>query len=137
MAKIITRTRDEVYHLWVDALRSGEYHQAQGCLHNPRNYIDDQGDEHWKSDNNNSFQGGFCCLGVLCDLAVKDGGAGWDTPDGPVKSYGEPPDKILDFMGLDQEMVDELVDMNDKHKMTFSEIADVIEQVIMPALDVK
>jgi len=38
---------------WVEALRSEEYKQGQECLHNP-------------SDNT------FCCLGVLCDLYVKD-----------------------------------------------------------------
>jgi hypothetical protein len=37
---------------WVAALRSGEYKQGGGQLHN-------------------SIAGEFCCLGVLCDLAVK------------------------------------------------------------------
>lgn len=36
---------------WVKALRSGKYRQAMGTLHNKDNK--------------------FCCLGVLCDLAVK------------------------------------------------------------------
>lgn len=38
---------------WVDALRSGEYKQASGVL---------------RDDND-----AFCCLGVLCDVAVKEG----------------------------------------------------------------
>lgn len=38
---------------WVAALRSGEYKQANGVLR-----------DEW---------GGFCCLGVLCDLADKEG----------------------------------------------------------------
>lgn len=38
---------------WAAALRSGEYRQGQGTLRSP----DDE----------------FCCLGVLCDLAVKAG----------------------------------------------------------------
>lgn len=38
---------------WVAALRSGEYPQGHGALR--------VGD------------GNFCCLGVLCELAVKDG----------------------------------------------------------------
>jgi len=37
---------------WVAALRSGEYKQIRGTLHN---------------------NDGYCCLGVLCDLAVKHG----------------------------------------------------------------
>lgn len=39
--------------LWVDALRSGDYDQGQGLLR--------------------EVDGGYCCLGVLCDLAVKNG----------------------------------------------------------------
>lgn len=42
----------EVKKLWVDALRSGEYHQTKDRL---------------KSDD------GYCCLGVLCELAVEAG----------------------------------------------------------------
>lgn len=43
----------QVREAWVKALRSGEYPQATKYLH---------------------VEGkGFCCLGVLCDLAVKDG----------------------------------------------------------------
>ena len=40
----------DIKTLWVAALRSGDYEQAQGVL---------------KRD------GGFCCLGVLCDLHSK------------------------------------------------------------------
>src|SRR3954467_3257157 len=45
-------TPKEVRAKWVAALRSGEYKQTKSYLH------DEQG---------------YCCLGVLCDLAVKDG----------------------------------------------------------------
>lgn len=38
--------------LWIDALRSGDYEQGQGALN---------------KDNK------FCCLGVLCEVAIKDG----------------------------------------------------------------
>lgn len=44
----------EVKEKWVAALRSGEYQQAHGMLRN----VDENS---------------FCCLGVLCDLAIKDG----------------------------------------------------------------
>jgi hypothetical protein len=49
----------EVKELWLSALRSGEYVQGKNLLH--KSFPDtDKPDE-------------FCCLGVLCDLAVKNG----------------------------------------------------------------
>lgn len=45
--------RKSVKEKWVAALRSGEYKQATGVLKNK--------------------EGGYCCLGVLTDLAIKDG----------------------------------------------------------------
>lgn len=44
--------KKEVRAKWVAALRSGEYKQAIGYL---------------------KTESGFCCLGVLCDLAEKEG----------------------------------------------------------------
>lgn len=44
--------KTEVKKLWLDALRSGEYTQTTGELKNSE---------------------GYCCLGVLCDIAVKNG----------------------------------------------------------------
>lgn len=137
MAQVIRRTRDEVYHLWLDALRSGKYKQARGCLFDEDSYVDDSGVEIYNDYEDESFAGGFCCLGVLCDLAVKDGGAAWDSKNGPISSYGEPPAYFLEFMGLDGDMVAELISMNDDQGMTFEEIADEIESLIMPALDIK
>lgn len=59
--------------LWVTALRSGEYEQGRHTLR--------KGDQ-------------FCCLGVLCDLAVKEGVipapvAGLSVDDRQVWTYGE------------------------------------------------
>jgi hypothetical protein len=45
--------------LWLDALRSGEYKQAKEMLA--------------KVNPETEEVEGFCCLGVLCDLAVKEG----------------------------------------------------------------
>jgi hypothetical protein len=45
--------KPEVKTAWVEALRSGEYNQGQELLVEPGV--------------------GYCCLGVLCDLAVKSG----------------------------------------------------------------
>lgn len=49
--------KQEVADLWTEALRSGDYQQATGTL------VD--------IDYRNGEIVGHCCLGVLCDLAVK------------------------------------------------------------------
>lgn len=49
----------EIKQRWVSALRSGEYKQAKRALH-PTN-------------------GGFCCLGVLCDLYLQERDRGWQS----------------------------------------------------------
>lgn len=55
--------KPEIKKKWVDALRSGEYEQGKWKLTRIDDYTDSigQGKER------------FCVLGVLCDLAVKDG----------------------------------------------------------------
>lgn len=53
-----------VKQLWLGALRSGKYKQARKALRAGPSILDSTGEE-----NNESF----CCLGVLCDLAVQDG----------------------------------------------------------------
>lgn len=55
----------EVKTLWLDALRSGDYLQGDGYLA----YIDP--DENLDDDGQPVVR--YCCLGVLCDLAVKAG----------------------------------------------------------------
>lgn len=50
--------RAEIKERWIDALLSGDYKQGTGRL---RRQGDDDGPDE------------FCCLGVLCELAVKDG----------------------------------------------------------------
>ena len=45
----------EIKARWVEALRSGRYEQGQSAL------------------NTGGANGQFCCLGVLCELAVEDG----------------------------------------------------------------
>lgn len=44
--------KKDVADLWVNALRSGEYNQGIYVLNN---------------------EGNFCCLGVLCEVAIKNG----------------------------------------------------------------
>jgi hypothetical protein len=67
----------EVKALWLDALRSGEYKQGQGRLR--------------KTEDDGTFS--YCCLGVLCDLYIKQGqpNAAWkgDTYGGGVEYFSE------------------------------------------------
>lgn len=113
---------------WLQALRSGEYEQEQGRL---------------KSST------GFCCLGVLCDIAAKSGVGKWGdfeflivTPLGDVVDADSqvPPPTIRDWAGLsesnpvvDKERNLRIAILNDGDKSlfvrshTFAEIADLIE----------
>jgi hypothetical protein len=66
-----TRERNmdsKIKGLWIDALRSGEYVQGQNALKKVL------GDET-----------GFCCLGVLCDVAIK---SGLDVKESEPSEYG-------------------------------------------------
>jgi len=107
---------------WVEALRSGEYYQAESFL---------------DSDN------GQCCLGVLCDILDED----WtileyNTEDSSgnrmdirgVRVYGSdnysmPSYKLLNKVGLTDRTALTLATMNDEGA-TFKEIADYIEAVL-------
>jgi len=77
--------KPEIKKLWTDALRSGEYHQGRRALNS---------------------EGRFCCLGVLCDLAVKAGAIppGRKDPSGVV-SYGacrvRLPPEVIRWAGLE------------------------------------
>lgn len=51
----------DIKQRWVEALRSGEYLQGTGTLHTRAVGTNFEEAHH------------FCCLGVLCDLAFKDG----------------------------------------------------------------
>ncbi|HEY6018332.1 MAG TPA: hypothetical protein VIY48_00070 [Candidatus Paceibacterota bacterium] len=63
----------EIAELWTEALRSGDYDQATGTL--------------VSVDGSNGEIVGYCCLGVLCDLAVSAGVA--VEYEGPKKHVGE------------------------------------------------
>jgi hypothetical protein len=53
----------EVKKRWLEALRSGEYAQTTGKLHRFAADVFEPSE----------IPPGYCCLGVLCDLAAKDG----------------------------------------------------------------
>lgn len=97
-------TRQEVRKLWTDALTSGEFKQGTGSLR-PRP------DE-------------YCCLGVLCVLAEREGVIeAWN----PLDSH--PPFAVVDWVGLEDASGSFgsgcLVDLNDR-PTSFATIADVI-----------
>lgn len=117
--------------LWVDALRSGEYQQGQQVLCS----IGSSGQER------------FCCLGVACEVMKKHGGdiriertADWEE-NWEEKSYDGnhiyAPDSLMNWLKLknsagnyvrDGGAKSSLAFDNDNYKLTFPEIANVIEQ---------
>lgn len=100
---------------WVAALRSGEYRQWRGDL---RGY------------------GGFCCLGVLCDVHAKETGLSWWRQGIDSSAYmgetGILPDRVCVWAGLDS--CDPIMGdykaaaWNDDLGANFDQIADLIEK---------
>lgn len=118
---------EERVQLLVDALRSGEFNQAQGVLEN----------EH-----------GNCCLGVACRVAMKNGlyvkvdrhegdpstlfdGQGIDLPLSVQEWYGfeqynpllKPEDDVDGYCGA--------IHLNDYKKYDFNKIADAFERTFI------
>lgn len=74
--------KKEIAERWVEALRSGEYNQGEACLRNNSN---------------------FCCLGVLCDLYVKDGHGHWEGKFGEKEldlHSATLPSTVIDWAGM-------------------------------------
>lgn len=109
---------------WLEALRSGEYLQGKGALNQA---------------------GKFCCLGVLCDVAVNSGvpvsvydglelGVQYDGISGGL------PASVSEWAGLHDSEVrdsadpvvsnDPLSRWNDAHDADFNAIADLIEEYL-------
>lgn len=127
--------------LWVTALRSGEYKQAKGSLEVTSEHVESSG----------CSKTGFCCLGVLSDLAVKAGIVtrsvdeyfrvhyGTDND----MSTGHLPHAVRDWAGMGSvdglrdnaaylsggadHYKSSLMELNDYSAFTFAQIADVIE----------
>ena len=113
----LTRRQVEVRRRWTEALRSGRYRQTTGKLR--------------------ALDGGYCCLGVLCDVVAPHL---WDAVNCLHSGqFAYPPDHVADAAHLppnsgahrDRWFVYEgdiaLWELNDIRKFTFSEIADVID----------
>lgn len=59
------RLKPDVKNQWLAALRSGEYEQGKGVLRR----VGTSGNKE------------YCCLGVLCELAVRSGVGQWEDDD--------------------------------------------------------
>jgi hypothetical protein len=110
--------------MWVDALRSGKYKRGKNALRK----IDEKGEEK------------FCCLGVLCDVAIQNGveilvqKSTWHPEN---FAYGKDqvddflPEEVIQWAGLDTEDPEtgrtSLASKNDKD-WSFKRIADSIEK---------
>lgn len=109
----------EVKTKWLAALRSGQFKQGRGRLAR----VTPEGEE-------------FCCLGVLCELAVQEGVAkrklDWEIF---VYDFSEHylPETVAEWSGLDDGQgcrpgtFDSLSVLNDDRCYTFDQIADIIE----------
>lgn len=115
---------------WLAALRSGEYRQGTGVLRT--------------GDNR------FCCLGVACDLLVKQGvlpdwlweaggneeGGSWSVqraakslPDQAMQAMGvETAFGLLPGRTIDQELNGYALSVLNDYGATFEQIADIIER---------
>lgn len=69
--------------MWIEALTSGAYKQVEGAL---RTHDD-----------------GFCCLGVLCDLAVKEAEIGSWKPGAIYTIFETPTDEVSGALPLEVE----------------------------------
>jgi hypothetical protein len=104
---------------WVEALRSGEYRQTRGKLRTSKT------------------NGGYCCLGVLCDVFQKETGVGEWKNSPPyqenmkfLNQAENPPIKVRKWVGLNYKEMKKLIALNDGSHYNFAKIADYIEKNI-------
>lgn len=125
--------KKEVLSKWIEALRSGDYTRGEGYLCR----TDDDGDEL------------HCCLGVLCELAIKDGvkiTKAYRDEDETIVSFNDYqdflPEEVATWAGLphknpsvehlsggdfeDFELTEPLSDLNDQG-YSFQQIAEILE----------
>lgn len=110
---------EEIKKQWADALRSGKYQQGRGWLR---------------------VKDSFCCLGVLCDLHAKATNGAWTVlGQSYVATYKEAatslPGTVVQWVGWDAGMPNveyqtemrSLISLNDALGLSFTEIAEIIE----------
>ena len=96
---------------WKKALISGEYKQGKEVL--------------------KQLDNSFCCLGVLCDIHSKETDTSWDE-----NAYGatyrnesiELPPEVVEWAGIDFDIQEKLIDMNDIQDKSFIDIAYYIDK---------
>lgn len=94
--------KHDIKQKWIEALTSGEYQQGHNHL---------------------QVGGGFCCLGVLCDLHSKETGVQWMVEEHSRMTYfgmrSFMPSEVSDWAGIDQnydkvrDTISDLMQMND------------------------
>lgn len=110
----------EIAQRWVEALKSGEYEQGYGYLN--------------KNDK-------FCCLGVLCELAVHDGilEPAEYSPESGYKMYDHIhasflPPAVASWAGMESDngqnydTGETLVYLNDTSLLSFAQLAAYIHE---------
>jgi len=112
--------KPEIKKKWVDALRSGEYAQGYEILHNEATDT-------------------YCCLGVLCDLAIKDGVPVDTVSFREITMFDDSssvlPKSVQKWAGIsnknpsviDDGVINTLAGLNDAG-LEFYKIADIIEE---------
>jgi hypothetical protein len=127
---------------WLKALRSGDYKQTIGILHRI----------HERQSSGELYTPGHCCLGVLCDVMIKEGDPRmqWQHPEGANcedivwKKDGifnaTLPEELRQEIGFSQYLTapdgkqasveNILVHLNDTQRETFIGIANWIEENI-------
>lgn len=125
----------EVIEKWVKALESGDFEQGRGTLRN--------------------IDGHYCCLGVLCEIAVAEGVIGQPKLAGRDYTFGTSgesaalPYEVMDWAGLEYadpplvfteaagvERVSSCIAVNDGDAMVFTEIAALIRRNYLETADV-
>lgn len=102
-------TQEKARRLWVRALRSGKYD--------------------WGKKKLNPSEGKFCCLGILCEVAIKHGIIASYEP-----KEKTPPKEVRDWVGLRTKdglygVWDSLTSENDNtSRNPFKKIANLIER---------
>lgn len=109
------KLKKKIKEKWLNALRSGAYKQSREMLRRKG--------------------GGFCCLGVLCDI-TKNMSDKWEvTPHFKYVYFvherehykSNVPLDILQKVGLRRTEEQALIELNDVRKYNFKKIADYIE----------
>lgn len=113
---------NEIMLKWVATLRSGEYKQTRGVLHDAN---------------------GYCCLGVLCDLYRKEVGGEWVADDkGIFFKTNSPqinnelgayvlPYSVYAWAGLTHGDETSVVGLNDDELKDFAYIANYIQEYLI------